>query len=111
MADAYFYLWEFAVSLTIIVLVAAFMIHERCNKALQTLPEGERQAKRERLHSYTLLGLGGYAMLGGLAWLICVAPRDILVSPGLYGFHVKIPGAVAALVGLFLLVLAWKKQG
>ncbi|MFO7840150.1 MAG: hypothetical protein R6X08_11720 [Desulfosalsimonadaceae bacterium] len=111
MADAYFYLWEFAVSLTIIVLAAAFLINERLNKALQSLPEGERQTKQARLKTYTLMGLGGYSILGGLAWLICVAPRDILVSPALYGFHVKIPGAAAALVGLFLLVSARKKQG
>jgi hypothetical protein len=101
-ADTYFFLWEFAVSLSVIavvcVLIGADLLRKRMMKG-SSRPE----LAAEKVNIRALLILGGFFLAEGIGWLIYTATHEIFVSPALKGWHQWLPGLGIALVGLFLL--------
>ncbi len=109
MAESYYYMWEFVTSMTIIILVAAYIIHDRIKLRYQKFDEPERQRKINWLNGVTMTILGILAVIGGSSWVAYVLTHKIFISPELEGFHSKVPGLVMALIGLVVLVAGLKK--
>lgn len=109
MAESYYYMWEFVTSMTIIILVAAYIINDRIKLRYQKLEETERQRKINGLNGVTMTILGILAVIGGGSWVVYVLTHMIYISPELQGFHSKVPGLVMALIGLVVLAAGLKK--
>lgn len=109
MAESYYYMWEFVTSMTIIILVAAYIINDRIKLRYQKLEETERQRKINGLNGVTMTILGILAVIGGGSWVVYVLTHKIYISPELQGFHSKVPGLVMALIGLVVLAAGLKK--
>lgn len=109
MAESYYYMWEFVTSMTIIILVAAYIINDRIKLRYQKLEETERQRKINGLNGVTMTILGILAVIGGGSWVAYVLTHKIYISPELQGFHSKAPGLVMALIGLVVLAAGLKK--
>ncbi|MBS3759581.1 MAG: hypothetical protein KGY61_13075 [Desulfobacterales bacterium] len=109
MAESYYYMWEFVTSMTIIILVAAYIIHDRIKLRYQKLEEAESQRKINWLNGVTMTILGILAVLGGGSWVAYVLTHKIYISPELEGFHSKVPGLLMALIGLVVLVAGLRK--
>jgi ribose/xylose/arabinose/galactoside ABC-type transport system permease subunit len=102
-ADAYFYLWETAVSLAVIICIAVYTVTDRLKRRLETLPEQERARAAKRLDAVSILVLGGFAAAGGCGWILFAMTGELFLSPSLEGWHAWAPGLATAALGLFLL--------
>jgi hypothetical protein len=103
MAPEYYYMWEFVTSLTIIILVAAYIIHDRIKQRYESLPEEEKNRRTLRLGGATQLILGVLCVAGGISWTVYMKTVKIYISPELEGFHNFIPPIVMGAIGLVLL--------
>lgn len=109
MAPEYYYMWEFVTSLTIIILVAAYIIHDKMKQRYETLNEDEKSRRIIRLGGATQLILGVLCVTGGIGWTIYMKTVKIYISPELEGFHNFVPPIVMAVIGLILLAAGAKK--
>ncbi|MCU0600384.1 MAG: hypothetical protein MUE70_14135 [Desulfobacterales bacterium] len=109
MAPEYYYMWEFVTSLTIIILVAAYIIHDKMKQRYEVLNEEEKTRRILRLGGGTRLILGLLAVSGGIGWTIYMKTVKIYISPELEGFHNFIPPIAMGLIGLILLAVGAKK--
>lgn len=109
MAETYYYMWEFVTSITIIILVAAYIIHDRIRLRFEKLEEPERQQKITWLKGITMTILGVLAVIGGGSWVAYILTHRIYISEELAGFHDKVPGLIMALIGLVVLFYGIKK--
>jgi hypothetical protein len=109
MADSYYYMWEFVTSMTILILVAAYIIHDRIRLRYAALDEKERLSKENRLNSITMLVLGACAAVGGACWAYYANTHEIYITASLRGFHTILPGILMGIVGLILLAVGAKK--
>ena len=102
MGELYYYVWEFVTSVTIIILVAAYIIHDRLKLRYEKLDEKERDMKLEQLSMKTRLILGLLAFLGGIAWILYMETHTLYISPELEGFHNLVPAIVMSVIGLIV---------
>ncbi len=102
MGELYYYVWEFVTSVTIIVLVAAYIIHDRLTLRYEKLEENEKNLKLERLSMMTRIILGVMAFLGGLGWMFYMQTHTLFISPELEGFHNMVPAIVMGVIGLIV---------
>jgi hypothetical protein len=109
MAPEYYYMWEFVTSLTIIILVAAYIIHDKMKQRYETLNEDEKSRRTVRLGGAFQLILGTLCVAGGIGWTIYMKTVKIYISPELEGFHNFIPPIVMGVIGLILLGVGAKK--
>jgi hypothetical protein len=109
MAPEYYYMWEFVTSLTIIILVAAYIIHDKIKQRYETLNEEEKNRRTIRLGGATQLILGFLCVAGGIGWTIYMKNVKIYISPELEGFHNYVPPIVMAAIGMILLAVGAKK--
>lgn len=109
MADNYYYMWEFITSVTIVVLVAAYIIHDRIRLRYDQLNETERRRKTLRLNGMTQTLLGAYAAVTGVGWIIYMQTHRIFVSPELEGFHNLVPAILMGGIGFVVLVFGLRK--
>jgi Na+/proline symporter len=109
MAPEYYYMWEFVTSMTIIVLVAAYIIHDKIKQRYESLGEEEKNQRTLRLSGATQLILGIFAVFGGIGWTIYMKTVKIYISPELEGFHNFVPPIVMGAIGLILLAAGSKK--
>ena len=79
MADTYYYMWEFVTSVTIIILVAAYIIHDRLELRYDALDEKERTRRLNGLNSRMKLILGILAFFGGGSWIYYIKTHQIFV--------------------------------
>ncbi len=111
MADLYFHVWVTVTSLTIIVLVAAYIIYDRFAIRYEALTdENEKEAKMQSLKSKVMTILGGLAVIGGSYWLYYIQTHEIYITKSLRGAHDIAPPIIMALIGLILLILGIKKH-
>jgi len=103
MGELYYYVWEFVTSVTIIVLVAAYIIHDRLTLKYEKLEEDEKNLKLDRLSMKTKTILGLMAFLGGLGWIFYMQTHTLYISPELEGFHNLVPAIVMSFIGLIVL--------
>ncbi len=103
MGELYYYVWEFVTSVTIIILVAAYIIHDRLTLKYEKLEENERDLKLERLSMMIKVTLGLTAFLGGLGWIFYMQTHTLYISPELEGFHNLVPAIVMSVIGLIVL--------
>jgi hypothetical protein len=109
MAPEYYYMWEFVTSLTIIILVAAYIIHDKMKQRYETLNEDEKSWRTLRLGGATRLILGALCVAGGIGWTVYMKTVKIYISPELEGFHNFVPPIVMGVIGLILLAAGAKK--
>ena len=109
MAETYYYMWEFVTSITIIILVAAYIIHDRIRLRFEKLEEPQRQQKITWLKGIAMTILGILALIGGSSWVGFILTHKIYISEELAGFHDKVPGIIMALIGLVVLFYGIKK--
>jgi hypothetical protein len=109
MAPEYYYMWEFVTSMTIIILVAAYIVHDRIKQRYESLNEEEKNRRTNRLGGATQLILGVLAVVGGISWTIYMKTVKIYISPELEGFHNFVPPIIMGLIGLILLAAGGKK--
>jgi ABC-type nickel/cobalt efflux system permease component RcnA len=109
MAPEYYYMWEFVTSLTIIILIAAYIIFDKVKQRFESLNEEEKNMRALRLTAATQLILGILAVIGGASWAVYMKTVKIYISPELEGFHNFIPPIVMGAIGLTLLVAGVKK--
>ena len=109
MAESYYYMWEFVTSMTIIILVVAYIVNDRIKLRYEKLEAPEKQRKINWLNGVTMTILGALAVVGGAGWVVYVLTHKIFISPELEGFHSKVPGIVMALIGLVVLAAGLKK--
>jgi hypothetical protein len=109
MAPEYYYMWEFVTSLTIIILIAVYIIHDKMKQRYETLNEEEKNQRTLRLTASTQLILGILAVIGGACWVYYMKTVKIYISPELEGFHNFVPPIVMAVIGLMLLAVGAKK--
>ena len=110
MADTYYYMWEFVTSMTIIILVVAYIINDRIKIRFQKkFEEPERQRKINWLNGITMTIVGFLALVGGAGWVLFVLTHKIYITEELAGFHDKVPGIIMALIGLIVLTAGIKK--
>jgi len=111
MAPNYYYMWEFVTSLTIIILIAAYIIHDRIKLRYENLDEKEKIRRTIRLGGVFQLILGILAMAGGTCWIIYMKTVKIYISPELEGFHNFIPPIIMGIIGIILFIVGLKKYG
>lgn len=99
MGELYYYMWEFVTSVSIIVLVAAYIIYDRLKLRYEKSGDNEKSGKLDRLNQATRMVLGGIFFLGGLGWILFMQTHTIYISPELEGFHNLIPAIVMSAVG------------
>ncbi|MGM0452823.1 MAG: hypothetical protein ACQERN_06640 [Thermodesulfobacteriota bacterium] len=110
MADMYYYMWEMVTSLTIIILVAAYIIHDRIRLRLEKIEDEKRRTQKlEQLSQMTRSILGGLAVVGGGAWMLFIKTHTIYISEELMGFHTYVPPIIMAVIGIVVLSLAAKR--
>ena len=109
MAPNYYYMWEFVTSITIIILVAAYIIHDRIRLRYESLDEAEKIQKTTRLGGVMQLILGTLAALGGICWIVYMKNVKIYISPQLEGFHNYVPAIIMSIIGLILVVVGGKR--
>lgn len=102
MGDLYYYVWEFVTSVTILVLVTAYIIHDRLKLRYEKLDEKKRDIKMKQLSMQTRLILGLLAFFGGLAWIFYMQTHTLYISPELKGFHNLVPAIVMSVIGLIV---------
>ena len=102
MGELYYYMWEFVTSVTIIVLVAAYILHDRLQIRYETLDDTEKTRKQGRLNQAVRMTLGVLSFFGGLAWILFMKTHTIYISPELEGFHNLIPAVVMSAIGVIL---------
>ena len=110
MGELYYYVWEFVTSMTIIVLVAAYIIYDRMKLRYENLDEKERDLKLNRLNITTKLSLGLLATMGSLCWIYYILTHKLYISPELEGFHNLVPAIIMGIIGLILLAVSIKKH-
>ena len=109
MGELYYYVWEFVTSVTIIILVAAYIIHDRLTIKYEKLDENEKKLKLDRLSMMTKRTLGLMAILGSLGWIFYMQTHTLFISPELEGFHNLVPAIVMGVIGLIVLAGGVKK--
>ena len=102
MGELYYYMWEFVTSVTIIILVGAYILHDRLKLRYEKLEDPEKTKKIDRLNQTARIVLGGLAFFGGLAWILFMETHTIYISPELEGFHNLIPAIVMSGIGLLV---------
>lgn len=110
MADLYFHVWVTVTSLTIIILVAAYIIYDRIALSYQSLEETEKAARMRRLNSITMIILGGLAFTGSAYWIFFVQTHEIYITKELRGFHDILPGLIMGGIGLIVLIQGIRKR-
>ncbi len=110
MADKYYYMWEFVTSVTIIILVAAYIIHDRLVLRYESLDKKEMPQRLNRLNSIMMSILGILAFLGGGCWIYYIKTHRIYITEELMGFHTFVPAIIMGSIGLLLIVLGIKKH-
>lgn len=103
MGELYYYVWEFVTSVTIIILVAAYIIHDRLTLKYEKLEESEKQIKLGQLSMKTKIILGVLAFFGGIAWMVYMETHTLYISPELEGFHNLVPAIIMSVIGLIVL--------
>ena len=109
MAPEYYYMWEFVTSMTILILIAAYIVHDKIKQRYDALSEEEKNRRTLRLGGATQLILGGLAVLGGISWVYYMKTVKIYISPELEGFHNFVPPIIMGIIGLILLAVGAKK--
>ena len=108
MADLYFHVWVTVTSLTIIILVAAYIIYDRIALSYQSLEETEKAARMRRLNSITMIILGGLAFTGSAYWIFFVPLRSNATSIRLTRiFTVLDRGKVSSVRGILLRIVIY----
>jgi len=110
MADLYFHVWVTVTSLTIIILVAAYIIYDRIALSYQSLEETEKEPRMQRLNSITMIILGFLAFTGSICWISYIQTHEIYITKELKGFHDIAPGIIMGAVGLIALVQGIRKR-
>jgi Ni/Fe-hydrogenase subunit HybB-like protein len=110
MGELYYYVWEFVTSVTIIILVAAYIIHDRLTLKYEKFEENEKNLKLEQLSIKTKIILGLLAFFGGLAWIFYMQTHKLYISPELEGYHNLVPAIVMGLIGLIVFAGGVKKH-
>jgi len=90
-------------SVTIIVLVAAYIIHDRLTLKYEKLDEKESALKIDRLSMMTKIILGLTAFFGGIAWIYYMQTHTLYISKELEGFHNLVPAIIMSVIGLIVL--------
>lgn len=103
MAPEYYYMWEFITSITIIVLVTAYILYDQLMIRYNKLPEAEKTRKTTRLKNLTALVLGAYALLGGVGWAGYIKTHRIFITESLMGPDVYAPAVIMAIIGLVVI--------
>ena len=103
MGELYYYVWEFVTSVTIIILVAAYIIHDRLTLKYEKLDEKESALKLYRLSMMTKIILGLTAFLGGLGWIYYMQTHTLFITKELEGFHNLVPAIIMSVIGLIVL--------
>ena len=94
MADNYYYMWEFVTSITIIILVAAYIINDRLKLRYDSLDEKERPRRINRTDSIMMSVLGILALFGGGGWVYYIKTHQIFISTELMGVDTFIPAII-----------------
>jgi len=110
MADLYFYVWEFVTSVTIIILVAAYIINDQLKIRYEKLGEKEKNAKLHRLGVRMRIALGTMATLGGAAWFYYIQTHTLFITKELEGPHNYYPAIIMSVIGLIVLATGIKKR-
>ena len=110
MGELYYYMWEFVTSITIIILVIAYIVYDRLIIRYEKLEEKEKTLKLTQLSIKAKIILGLLAFFGGIAWVIYMQTHTIYISPELEGFHNLVPAIVMSVIGLIVLGGGVKKQ-
>ena len=110
MGELYYYVWEFVTSITIIILVAAYIIHDQLTQKYEKLEENEKNFKLEQLSIKTKIILGLLAFFGSIAWIAYMQTHTLYISPELEGFHNLVPAIVMGVIGLIVFAGGVKKQ-
>lgn len=110
MGELYYYMWEFVTSITIIILVIAYIVYDRMTIRYEKLEENEKNLKLTQLSIKTKIALGLLAFSGGIAWVIFMQTHTIYISPELEGFHNLVPAIVMGLIGLIVFAGGIKKH-
>jgi cytochrome bd-type quinol oxidase subunit 2 len=110
MADTYYYMWEFVTSVTIIILVAAYIIHDRLVLKYESLDKKEIPQRLNRLNSMMMSVLGILAFLGGGCWIYYIKTHQIFITEELMGIDTYVPAIIMGSIGLLLIVLGIKKH-
>ena len=110
MADHYFYVWEFVTSITIIILVAAYIINDQLKIRYEKLEEKERDAKLHQLGVRMRVGIGTIATLGGICWFYYIHTHTLFITKELEGPHNYYPAVIMSVIGLIVLTTGIKKR-
>ncbi len=110
MADLYYHMWVTVTSLIIIVLVLAYIIHDRLSIRYEKLAEAERDLKMKRLNSNVMTTLGVLAVLGGGYWLWFLQTHEIYITKSLRGFHDEAPALIMAGIGVIMIIAGLRKK-
>jgi hypothetical protein len=110
MADLYYHVWVTVTSLTIIILVAAYIIYDRIALSYQSLAESEKAIRLRRLDSLTRIILGSLAFFGSAYWILYIQTHEIYITKELRGFHDIAPGIIMGTIGLIALVQGIRKR-
>jgi formate hydrogenlyase subunit 3/multisubunit Na+/H+ antiporter MnhD subunit len=110
MADLYYHVWVTVTSLTIIILVAAYIIYDRIALSYQSLEETEKAARMQRLNSMTMIILGFLAFIGSIYWILYIQTHEIYITKELRGFHDIAPGIIMGTIGLISLAAGIRKH-
>ncbi|MDY6903216.1 MAG: hypothetical protein SWH61_00890 [Thermodesulfobacteriota bacterium] len=106
MADLYFLVWETVTSLTIILLVVAYIVYSRMAGPIEAIDnEDEKTARLNSLKAKTRSIVGGLFLMGGIIWLYYIQTHEIYITKSLRGPHDMAPPIIMSLIGLVLLGL------
>jgi hypothetical protein len=110
MADLYYHMWVTVTSLVIIVLVFAYIIHDRLSIRYEALAESEREQKMNQLNSKVMTTLGVMGLLGGGYWFWFLQTHEIYITKSLRGFHDDAPALIMAGIGLIMIIVGIRKK-
>lgn len=110
MAALYYHVWVTVTSLTIIILVVAYIVYDRISLSYQSLEETEKAAHMQRLNSTTRIVLGVMAVVGSACWIYYVQTHEIYITKELRGFHDILPGIIMGTIGLIAFILGIRQR-
>jgi hypothetical protein len=103
-------MWEFVTSVTIIILVTAYILHDRLKLRYEKIEDDtEKEAKLAKLGMRTRIIIGVLAFFGGIGWIIYMETHTIYISPELEGFHNLVPAIIMSVIGLIVFGGGFKK--
>lgn len=104
MLEAYFYMWEFVVSIGVIALIIGYYFYSKIKNHSPSSTRGGIKDRVNLSQNLFMTIVGGGLVLGGVFWFYYVNTHELYISQELDGAHGLVPPVAVGLIGIITLL-------